>query len=73
MPDYPGGIVLGLMLAPVWSSWAWACLPGDVWASPFFLQLVKTEGHCTLIYLVLIRWLEQGRGLVLLSAFSLST
>lgn len=51
----------------------WACLPGDVWASPFFLQLVKTEGHCTLIYLVLIRWLEQGRGLVLLSAFSLST
>lgn len=51
----------------------WACLPGDVWVSPFFLQLVKTEGHCALIYLVLIRWLEQGRGLVLLSAFSLST
>ena len=38
----------------------WARLPGDVWASPFLLQLVKREGHCTLIYL--IRWLEWGRG-----------
>lgn len=50
-----------------------ACPPGDVWASPLLLQLVKTEGHCALIYLVIIRWLERGSGLVLLSAFSLGT
>lgn len=50
-----------------------ACLPGDTRGSPFLLRLVKMEGHCTLIYLVIIGWLEWGRGLLLLSAFSLGT
>lgn len=48
------------MLAPLWSSWGWDRLVCPGTPGLVHLQLVKTEGDCTLICLVIIGLLERG-------------